>query len=123
MFHITGDQCIHITRGDIAAFDLRVEENGVAYAFRAGDMVRLSVFSRKNMGNVVLQKDFLILEDAQAVDIHLEAEDTKFGELINKPTDYWYEITLNPDTLPQTVVGYDQDGPKIFRLYPEGGSL
>lgn len=34
--------------------------------------------------------------------------------------DYWYEVELNPETEAQTIIGYDEDGPKIFRLYPEG---
>ena len=42
------------------------------------------------------------------------------GEVINKPTNYWYEIELNPNTQPQTIIGYDEDGEKLFVLYPEG---
>ena len=62
-----------------------------------------------------------ISDDTATVDITLERVDTKIGEIINKPVDYWYEIELNPDTTPQTLIGYDDDGPKIFRLFPEGG--
>jgi hypothetical protein len=50
----------------------------------------------------------------------LSKEDTKIGKKVNKPVDYWYEVELNPDTYPQTIVGYDEDGAKIFKLYPEG---
>jgi len=44
----------------------------------------------------------------------------KIGDVINKPTDYWYEIEINPETKPQTIIGYDENGEKILKLYPEG---
>jgi hypothetical protein len=37
--------------------------------------------------------------------------------MLNKPIEYWYEIQLN---YYQTIVGYDESGPKLFMLYPEG---
>lgn len=48
-------------------------------------------------------------------------DETKIGEYISKPKEYWYEIELNPETYPQTIIGYDEDGPKVLILYPEGG--
>ena len=58
--------------------------------------------------------------EEDSVRIRLRREDTKIGDIIHKPVKYWYEVELNPDTEPQTIVGYDDDGPKIFTLYPEG---
>jgi hypothetical protein len=78
------------------------------------------VFEKKGCDCVVLQKDFTVEADAEVVELYLTGEDTKFGELIHKPKPYWYEVELNPDTAPQTIVGYDEDGPKEFRLFPEG---
>ena len=52
--------------------------------------------------------------------ISLNKEDTTIGDIINTPIDYWYEVQLNPETNPQTIIGYDENGAKIFRLYPEG---
>ena len=54
------------------------------------------------------------------MEVMLTSKETKFGELIHKPKDYWYEVELNPMTTPQTVIGYDEDGAKVFRLFPEG---
>ena len=54
------------------------------------------------------------------VEIFLHGAETKFGEVINKPVDYWYEVELNPETKPQTIIGYDEDGAKVFKLFPEG---
>ena len=67
-----------------------------------------------------MAKDTLVEEETTTVNISLNSEDTKIGNLVNKPTKYWYEIELNPDTNPQTIVGYDLEGEKIFMLYPEG---
>ena len=39
---------------------------------------------------------------------------------MNIPTEYWYEIELNNEN---TVIGYDNNGPKLFVLYPEGEDI
>jgi hypothetical protein len=70
-----------------------------------------------------LQKDFPVVEATENVDIFLSKEDTKFGEVISKPKDYWYEVELNPEDNPQTIIGYDEDGAKIFKLFPEGDDI
>ena len=93
---------------------------GEPYTFRAGDVVRLKVFGKKDCENVVLDKSVTVFEDTTQVEMALYGEDTKFGDVISKPVDYWYEVELNPNTHPQTVVGYDEDGAKVLRLFPEG---
>ena len=67
-----------------------------------------------------MKKDYGIEVNATTVTLTLTGKDTKFGGIINKPTNYWYEIELNPETNPQTIVGYDDEGPKLFCLHPEG---
>ena len=122
MFVINQDKSIYLTRGDVANITLSADESdGESYGFKIGDVIRLRVYERKHHDRVVLQKDVVIESESQDTSIFLGMEDTKIGELINKPVDYWYEIELNPDTVPQTLIGYDQSGPKIFRLFPEGG--
>lgn len=112
---------INITRGDVGTIELSIlNKDGSTREFVVGDEVRLGVFTKKNMSNIVLQKDVIVQEAGETVDIELSEEDTKIGDIINKPVDYWYEIQLNPSTNPQTVIGYDEEGAKIFRLYPEG---
>lgn len=122
MFVIERDNSIHITRGDIGTIQTSALNNdtGEAYTFKHGNIVRLSVFEKNKCENVVLSKDVIVTAESPTVDIPLTSEDTKIGSLINKPVDYWYEIVLNPLTAPQTLVGYDKKGEKIFRLYPEG---
>ena len=123
MFRIDQDKTVHITRGDIAGINITAKmSDNTAYTFINGDVVRLKVFEKKDCNCVVLQKDVVVKEEGTSVEIALDGTETKIGDLINKPKDYWYEVELNPDTAPQTIIGYD-DSAKIFRLYPEGSDV
>lgn len=121
MFVINEDLTIYCTRGDTATFSVGANMGASAYTFRVGDVVRFKVFGKKDCDNVVLQKDVTVTSETENVEFLLDSEDTKFGEVISKPTDYWYEVELNPDTKPQTIIGYDDNGAKVFKLFPEGG--
>lgn len=121
MFAIDKDtKQINLTRGDVAAILVNAMKDGAEYKFQPNDVVRFKVFKAKDCNCVEMQKDTLVTEETTTVNISLDSKDTKIGELVNKPTKYWYEIELNPETAPQTIVGYDLDGEKIFMLYPEG---
>jgi hypothetical protein len=121
MFVIDNDMTMHITRGDTVVIAVRASVDGTEYTFRPYDIVRLKVFEKKDCAKVVLEKDTRAEEEKDVVEVTLTKEDTTIGEVISKPVDYWYEVELNPETDPQTIVGYDEDGAKVFRLYPEGG--
>lgn len=123
MFKVNNDMSIYVTRGDILAFKVTADYYGENYVFKAGDIVRMKVFEKKGCDCVMLQKDFIVESDTEEVTIQLTGSDTKFGELIHKPKDYWYEVELNPLTNPQTIIGYDEDGAKVFRLFPEGADM
>jgi virulence-associated protein VagC len=123
MFKVNEDKSIYLTRGDHIQLTLMASDGDDAYTFRQGDLVRFKVFEKKNCENVVLQKDFRLESDTTEVVITLEEEDTKIGEEISKPKDYWYEVEVNPEIQPTTIIGYDEDGAKIFKLFPEGGDL
>lgn len=125
MFQINEDNSIYVTRGDILFFYVAAKdkESGNPYHFEPGDVLRIKVFGKKECETVILQKDFPVLENAEKVQIFLTEEDTKIGEVISKHKDYWYEVELNPDTDPQTIIGYNEDGPALFRLFPEGKDI
>lgn len=131
MFVIDSDNTIHLTRGDFAVIAADAErddpESGgeakVPYIFVPGDIVRLNVYEKNKPENVVLQKDVEVISETESVDIMLTREDTKIGDYIKKPKEYHYEIEVNPDTMPQTILGHDKAGPKKFMLYPEGGEV
>lgn len=116
---------LEITRGDIGTIRTTAKIDGTDYTFKVGDVVRLSVFKRKDCHCVELIKDVIVDKEGQYVDICLTSNDTKIGDIISRDVDYWYEIVLNPDTAPQTIIGYEihpetgKPWPKIFKLLPE----
>ena len=122
MFKIDTNKNIYLTRGDYATINVKAKNiDGTDYTFKKDEVVRFNVFSRNACHDIVIRKDIVIEEDKDTVSINLTSAETRFGELINKPVDYWYEIIINPDTAPQTIVGY-LEYPTIFRLLPEGGT-
>ena len=123
MFVINEDNSIYATRGDIVFFSVSADDDGNPHHFQAGDVVRFKVYGKKDAETVVLQKDFPVTEVCEEVEIFLGEEDTKIGEVISKPKDYWYEVELNPFDHPQTIIGYDEDGAKVFKLFPEGDDV
>ena len=123
MFQLNDDLSIYVTRGDVVFLSVTADNDGEPYQFKAGDVVRFKVYGKKDAGSVVLQKDFPVTEDGETVELFLDENDTKIGEVISKPVDYWYEVELNPFDNPQTIIGYDEDGAKIFKLFPEGADI
>ena len=121
MFEILMDKTICLTRGDIASIEVAAsQEDGSPFVFRKGDVVRLTVYKENGCGCVVLKKDVKVETATEVVTIQLNKRDTCFCDIINEPVDYWYDIKLNPETEPQTIIGYDGEGAKVFRLFPEG---
>ena len=113
---------IMLNRGDVLNLTLSVKVNGITdYTFQIGDKIVFSIYNKGKLNDsAVLVKEINILEETSTVTINLTSEETKLGEMKNKPVEYWYEVELNPDTAPQTVVCFDETGAKIFELYPEG---
>lgn len=113
---------IKINRGDILPLRLTIpisdEEN---YVFQIGDVVRFAVYGKKQYQNEpYVLKEIVVQEETEHVNFVIESEEMKFGDIINKPTTYWYEVELNGE---QTVIGYDDGGAKEFILYPEGSEV
>jgi hypothetical protein len=122
MFKIDSKKNIYLTRGDIATINVTAKNSdGTDYEFKVDDVVKFIVFKKLACNYVVLEKEVTLTENANVVPISLSSSDTKIGDVLNRPVDYWYEVVLNPDTAPQTIIGYF-DEPAIFRLLPEGGT-
>lgn len=123
MFIINDDLSIYLTRGDAAVFSVGANIGGEAYVFKVGDVIRFKVFEKKNCEEVVLKKDTTVVAETNLIEIALDRDETKFGDVISKPTDFWYEVELNPEGYAQTIIGYDENGAKVLKLYPEGGVM
>ena len=113
MYIVNDDLSIYCTRGDYCHIP-------VQHKFQPGDKVRFKAFRKKDCNTIVIQRDFTVETAADTFVISLTGADTKIGEVISKPVDYWYEVELNPETNPQTIIGYDEEGAKVFKLFPEG---
>lgn len=120
MFVVNEDLSIYVTRGDACSFPVVAADVGVGSVFPAGTVLRIKVTEKKNCANVVLQKDFPAWNETASINIVLNESDTKIGDTISKPKDYWYEIEMNPNSDPKTIIGYDEDGERVFKLFPEG---
>lgn len=126
MIDIEKDNTIHIHKGDRAFFGLRAKDKitGEPVTFKAGDVVRIKVYGKKNVSNVVLQKDFLVETPSEEVIIYLDSNDTSFGGNINTEKEYNYEVSRDPDTTDEdTIIGHFKEGPVSFWLYPEGAEF
>jgi hypothetical protein len=110
---------IYATRGDVVYFPVEKKVGDAKYLFQAGDIVRIKICEKKNYSKVFLLKDFVVEESTTSVNIFLSKWEMKFGPIIHKATDYWYEVELNPDTYPDTFIGHNENGPAIFKLFPE----
>ena len=124
MLEVSSDKTIEMTRGDTVVLTVGgktgPKPDSPDYIFKPGDVVRFTVIEKGHYDRVVLSKDVTVTDESVSVDIPLTKDDTRFGEVISKPKDYNYEIELNPEGVSQTIIGYDKNGPKIFRLFPEG---
>lgn len=125
MLKIINERNIEITRGDMLPLTI-INENPTdnsIYPFQVGDIVRFKVFKKKDVEEVLFVKDFEVKEESEEFDIFMTSEEMKIGPIINKDTDYWYEIELNPETDRRTtIMGYEKKlGPALITLLPEGG--
>ena len=113
---------IKLNRGDVLNLTLSVKINGTEnYTFQVGDEIVFSVYNKGKMDQeAVVLKRIVIAEECQSVSINLTSEETKLGEMKNKPVEYWYEVELNNQ---YTIIGYDDAGEKQLVLYPEGSKI
>lgn len=93
--------------------------NSVFYKFQKGDKIRFNIYERNGYNkDVVMTKEVKVVKEAESVFVELTEKDTTFGTSVNKPTTFWYDITLNENL---TVICYDEDGAKEFIEYPAKG--
>lgn len=113
MFNIENNK-LYFTRGDTITFNLSID----GYVFQPNDKIAFRIYNKGKLNCEPLSETIVIIEETSAVaKIILSSEATKIGNIVSKPVEYWYEVELNDS---QTVIGYDDEGPKTILLYPEG---
>ncbi len=105
--------------------DVVVDEHGnpvlIDYIFQDGETIQFGIYEKKKYDkNALLLKEVIVEEATSTVEFTITSQEMKIGKLINKPKDYWYEVTMDGG---QTLIGYDENGAKILRLYPEGSEV
>ena len=108
---------IKINRGNSLSLDTSIDNAGEDYVYKEGDIVGISIYNVNSLNQPsVLSKNVNAVAGNTEVNITLTDEEMKLGQPQNYPINYWYEITLNGET----VLGFDENGAKILILYPEG---
>lgn len=105
---------------DYNVSNVSVEDlNGVFYKFQIGDKIRFNIYEKNGYNkDTIMTKEIKVNEEAESVYIELTEEETTFGTQVNKPTTFWYDVTLNENL---TIICYDEDGAKEFIEYPAKG--
>lgn len=105
-------------RGDKGHIVIRKKDKkGNIEPFEKGDKVTFSVKNNFGEENPILRKIIDVEEEKDCVTIDLSSSDTLIGDLISDYVDYEYDIAINDDN---TILGHDESGAKIFRLFPSG---
>ena len=113
MFTIV-NRTFHVSRGDSGTINLKLKNT----TFRPEDDVVFKIYEVQGLDEApIIEVHASVEEESDTVNIILNSEDTNFGDLGNEINDYWYEITVNED---RTIIGFDESGAKIFKLYPTG---
>lgn len=112
------NETIHINRGDKLLLEYSIDNGDTNYVFNEGDYITFAIYGSGKMNEFpfVFEK-FIPTAGSDIVNIEIPSEKMKFGDYINKPKTYWYEIQLNNE---ETTTGYDKNGAKELKLYPEG---
>ena len=116
MVKIDSNKNIFITRGDKAIIDVQVPLNEGYYEFQTTDVLYFTVKNTYNDAQPVLRKILTFEEATTTATFILTSIDTNLGGLSNLPVQYVYDVSINED---QTIIGYDESGPKYLTIYPE----
>ena len=120
------DLSIHLTRGDSVSLDVEVTDvDGNQYTFTGAETIVFKVSKAKDPNDVLINVEKVAEKGATFVRIVLSEIETKIGKSSGKPIDYWYEISMynRDERTTHTIIGYDDDGAKVFRVYPEIGDV
>lgn len=113
MFKIV-NKTFHVSRGDSGTVNLKLKNT----TFRVEDDVVFRIYEVQGLDEApIIEVHTSVEEESDTANIFLSGEDTNFGDLGNEIVDYWYEIAVNED---RTIIGFDESGAKIFKLYPTG---
>lgn len=117
----TDGTTIKVFRGDSGHIDIsKTDTDGNIEQFQQGDKVILSVKENFGTDDVLLRKTITVSENCNSVEIPITAEESiSLSELISEPVEYEYDIKVEGSDY-STIIGHDDSGAKIFKVYPTG---
>lgn len=90
-------------------------------SFEQGDKITMNVYEEERMEDQpVMSVEAHPIPGTSYANIIMTEQDTKIGDYINEKTKFWYEIVINDV---DTIIGFDDNGPALFILYPEGADI
>lgn len=108
---------IEITRGNSLSLDVSIKNGNDDYIFQNDDKLGIAIYNKYGLNQNSLASKIVTANGGEStIRISLTSDEMKIGPMENRPITYWYEITLNGET----VLGYDENGAKLLILYPEG---
>ena len=115
MFKIVNNT-FHVTRGDSGVITVKFKDG---LTLPEGSDVTFGVYRKNELDTEpVLWALQTISSNKTSVRLIIDSSDTfNMENPENGREEYWYELKIGPDN---TVLGYDETGPKIFYLYPSG---
>ena len=113
MFKIVNNT-FHVTRGDFGVITVKFKDGST---LPEGSDVTFGVYRKNELDTEpVLWALQTISPNETSVDLYIDGT-FNMENPENGREEYWYELKIGPDN---TVLGYDETGPKIFYLYPSG---
>ena len=108
---------ISLSKGDRGVIQFDITQDGEPVTLETSDKVTMSIYSEENLDKEPLQVlNAEINVDDNIAEIPIIETSTDFVPEDNMPFNYWYQIEWNDNVM----IGYDKEGPKIFRVYPQG---
>lgn len=111
------NKTIHLNRGDSASIQIACNNS----SFDIGQKLCMYVMEAGNCENILAQVETDILEESNTATLSITSEATKS---LSEPfshgaKEFWYELELQNGIERTTLIGFDENGPKLFILYPE----
>lgn len=118
MFKIVNNT-FHVTKGDFGVIKVKYKDDSV---LPEGSDVTFGVYRKNELdAEPVLFVRKPISSGETSVTLFINSDNTfDMENPENGKEEYWYELKIGPDN---TVLGYDETGPKIFYLYPSGKGI
>ena len=108
---------ISLSKGDKGVIQFDMTQDGEPVILDGTDKITMAIYEEENLDKDPLKViEAEINLDENIAEIPINEATTDFVPEDNMPFNYWYQI----EWAGNVVIGYDKEGPKTFRVYPQG---